>query len=55
MIVGLYLAYKQRPYESILVSMPPLASWHYRFEPSPGTAEFDLTDYYLKPRDWLNL
>jgi coproporphyrinogen III oxidase len=41
--------------ESILVSMPPLASWHYRFEPSPGTAEFELTDYYLKPRDWLNL
>ena len=40
--------------ESILVSMPPLVSWHYRFEPEPGTAEFELTDYYLKPRDWLN-
>jgi coproporphyrinogen III oxidase len=41
--------------ESILVSMPPLASWHYRFEPVAGTPEFELTDYYLKPRDWLTL
>ncbi|HBL97068.1 MAG TPA: oxygen-dependent coproporphyrinogen oxidase, partial [Psychrobacter sp.] len=41
--------------ESILVSMPPLASWHYRFEPAEGTPEFELTDYYLKPRDWLAL
>ena len=41
--------------ESILVSMPPLASWHYRFEPTEGTPEFELTDYYLKPRDWLAL
>ena len=41
--------------ESILVSMPPLASWHYRFEPVEGTPEFELTDYYLKPRDWLTL
>lgn len=41
--------------ESILVSMPPLASWHYRFEPVAGTPEFELTDFYLKPRDWLTL
>lgn len=41
--------------ESILVSMPPLASWHYRFEPATGTEEFELTDYYLKPQDWLTL
>lgn len=39
--------------ESILVSMPPLASWHYRFEPEAGTPEFELTNYYLKPREWL--
>lgn len=39
--------------ESILVSMPPLASWEYRFEPIAGTREYELTDYYLKPRDWL--
>ena len=41
--------------ESILVSMQPLASWHYRFEPDQGTPEFELTDFYLKPRDWLTL
>lgn len=40
--------------ESILVSMPPLASWAYRYEPQAGTKEFELTDFYLKPRDWLN-
>lgn len=39
--------------ESILVSMPPLASWSYRYEPEVGTPEFELTDFYLKPRDWL--
>lgn len=41
--------------ESILVSMPPLASWAYRYEPKAGTREFELTDFYLKPKDWLNL
>lgn len=41
--------------ESILVSMPPLAAWEYRFEPQAGTPEFELTDFYLKPKDWLNL
>ncbi len=39
--------------ESILVSMPPLAGWEYRFEAEQGTPEFELTDVYLKPRDWL--
>ncbi|WFF39075.1 oxygen-dependent coproporphyrinogen oxidase [Moraxella nasibovis] len=41
--------------ESILVSMPPLASWAYRYEPQAGTREFELTDFYLKPKDWLAL
>lgn len=41
--------------ESILVSMPPLASWAYRYEPVAGTLEFELTDFYLKPKDWLAL
>lgn len=41
--------------ESILVSLPPLTGWQYRYEPEPGTAEYELTDFYLKPRDWLNL
>lgn len=41
--------------ESILVSMPPLASWSYRYEPAAGSREFELTDFYLKPKDWLSL
>ncbi len=41
--------------ESILVSMPPMATWEYRFEPKTGTPEFELTNFYLKPQDWLNL
>lgn len=41
--------------ESILVSMPPCASWSYCYEPEVGSAEFELTDFYLKPKDWLNI
>lgn len=41
--------------ESILVSMPPCASWSYCYELEVGSAEFELTDFYLKPKDWLNI
>ena len=40
--------------ESILVSLPNLVSWSYRAEWDDGSAEKRLTEYYLKPRDWLN-
>jgi coproporphyrinogen III oxidase len=39
--------------ESILMSLPPIASWKYQWTPEPGSAEAELTDYFLKPRDWL--
>jgi coproporphyrinogen III oxidase len=39
--------------ESILTSMPPLASWSYDHRTEPGSAEAALTDY-LRPRDWLS-
>lgn len=39
--------------ESILVSLPNLAGWSYR--PEWSGEEQKLTEYYLKPRDWLNL
>jgi len=39
--------------ESILMSMPPLARWEYAYTPAPDTPEARLTDYFLKPRDWL--
>ena len=38
--------------ESILMSLPPLVSWRYNYQPEPGSAEAEL-DRYLKPRDWL--
>lgn len=41
--------------ESILMSMPPLARWEYDWQAQPGSAEQQLTEYYLKPRDWLSV
>jgi coproporphyrinogen III oxidase len=39
--------------ESILMSMPPLASWAYRQEPAPGTPEDALYRKFLVPREWI--
>ncbi len=39
--------------ESILMSMPPLASWRYDVKPDEGSAEALLTTRYLTPRDWI--
>ncbi len=38
--------------ESILLSMPPLASWAYQQRPEPGTPEDALYSRYLVPREW---
>lgn len=38
--------------ESILMSMPPLVRFEYRYEPEAGSAEARLNEF-LKPRDWL--
>ncbi|HLR13889.1 MAG TPA: oxygen-dependent coproporphyrinogen oxidase [Burkholderiaceae bacterium] len=38
--------------ESILLSMPPTASWRYQWTPEPGSPEARLNDF-LKPRQWL--
>ncbi|MFT4650046.1 MAG: coproporphyrinogen III oxidase [Polaribacter sp.] len=40
--------------ESILMSLPPVVNWQYNYQPEPGSDEALLTDYYLKPRDWIN-
>lgn len=40
--------------ESILMSLPPVVNWQYNFQPQAGSREAELTDYYLKPRDWLD-
>lgn len=39
--------------ESILLSMPPMATWRYMWEPEPGSPEA-LLSTYLRPREWLN-
>lgn len=41
--------------ESILMSLPPLVRWEYDWQPEPGSAEAELYENYLKPRDWLGL
>jgi len=40
--------------ESILISMPPVAHWHYNWHPEEGTPEKKLYDVFLQPQDWLN-
>ena len=39
--------------EAILMSLPPLVRWEYQYCPQPGSAEAELTEYYLQDRDWL--
>jgi coproporphyrinogen III oxidase len=39
--------------ESILLSMPPLASWSYQHKPQDGSPEARLYSHFLVPRDWL--
>ena len=40
--------------ESILMSLPPVVRYVYDYRPAPGGAEAELTEYWLKPRDWAN-
>ncbi|MEJ2360822.1 MAG: oxygen-dependent coproporphyrinogen oxidase [Gammaproteobacteria bacterium] len=39
--------------ESILMSLPPLVSWRYDWQPPEGSPEAELYSKYLQPRDWL--
>jgi coproporphyrinogen III oxidase len=39
--------------ESILMSLPPLVKWCYNWQPEAGSAEAELYEVFLKPRDWL--
>ena len=38
--------------ESILMSLPPRAQWHYNYQPEPGSAEEKMMQYY-RPKDWV--
>ena len=40
--------------ESILMSLPPLVSWRYDWQPEAGSSEAELYEKYLKPKDWLS-
>jgi coproporphyrinogen III oxidase len=39
--------------ESILMSLPPEATWRYDWQPEPGSPEARLYTDFLRPRDWL--
>ena len=41
--------------ESILMSLPPLARWEYNYQPEADSAEAKLTEYFLKPQNWLKV
>jgi len=41
--------------ESILMSLPTLASWQYNFMPEPGSPEAQTLQYLKKDIDWLNM
>lgn len=38
--------------ESILMSLPPLVTWKYNWQPAPGSEEAKLYDFYLQPKEW---
>jgi coproporphyrinogen III oxidase len=38
--------------ESILMSMPPLVTWRYDWQPEAGTPEARLYSDFLRPREW---
>lgn len=40
--------------ESILMSLPPLVKWRYNWQPEQGSAEDELYQKFLKPRDWIS-
>ncbi len=40
--------------ESILISLPPLVRWAYKYEPKPGSEEARLYTRFIQPQDWIN-
>jgi len=39
--------------ESILMSLPPRARWIYNYQPAPGSAEDELLQVCLHPKEWV--
>ncbi len=44
----------KRRVESVLASMPPMASWIYNYQADEGSQESQLINRYLQPKDWLD-
>ena len=44
-----------RRIENVLASMPPLVQWRYDWQPEAGTAEAELAERFLQPREWVPL
>ncbi len=42
-----------RRIESVLASLPPLVAWRANYRPEPGSREAELSERFLRPRDWL--
>ena len=42
-----------RRVENVLASMPPLAAWTHEYPIEEGSPEHQLTEFFLKPRDWI--
>jgi coproporphyrinogen III oxidase len=49
----LYGLQSARRIESVLSSLPPLVAWQYDLRPEPGSAEAELLERFLVPRDWI--
>jgi coproporphyrinogen III oxidase len=41
--------------ESILMSLPPVVRYWYDYRPEPGSKEAELTEYWLKPKEWAEM
>lgn len=41
--------------ESILMSLPPLVRWEYNWNPEAGSAEAELYEKFLRPKEWSDL
>ncbi|MBX9584874.1 MAG: oxygen-dependent coproporphyrinogen oxidase [Gemmataceae bacterium] len=41
--------------ESILMSLPPVVRYVYDYRPAPGSPEAELTEYWLKPKEWADM
>jgi coproporphyrinogen III oxidase len=41
--------------ESILMSLPPIAQWQYRYVPAPDSAESKTQDFLRKGVDWIDM